>query len=120
MRIREGAFQSVALASQQGAERFEIGVQHFDAARIECPQAIFSAQDVQRRSPLRARLCQEQRSVWKIKGREAEFRRDLRAGREPSKPAGDHQVDDDEKIIFERDDDSLSDAAYFTNSLSFQ
>src|SRR5580765_5869892 len=72
-----------------------------------------------RRALLGPRFGQEQCSVGKIEGRLAIFTGDLRAFRFPVKSSGDHQMNDQEKIVFELENDALTNPAERQNFLAF-
>ena len=67
--------------------------------------------DVKRCAALGSRLGQRKRAAGEIEQRERDSSRRLLIVGEPAQAAGDHQVNDEEEIVFEREDDALADAA---------
>jgi hypothetical protein len=111
VRVGERPFERVALAGKRGAELVDRHLQRLDAAGIVRAQRLFAADDVDRRTALRACFGEDERAVVEVERRETEFARDLRPFRQPLQPAGDHEVEDDEHLVLEREDDALAEAA---------
>ena len=64
-----------------------------------------------RRALFRSRLGQKQCSIGEIERGLAVLAGDLRAFRFPVKPPGDHQMNDQEKIVVQLEDDALAETA---------
>src|SRR5678815_1184458 len=66
MRIGQRAFERVVVLAQNASERWEISLDHVDPARVVLLQCRASADDKQRRLPLRSRLRQDQRAMSEV------------------------------------------------------
>jgi hypothetical protein len=88
-----------------------VRLQWLDAAGVLRRHRRLAAQNVDRRSPLRSRLGQHERSIREVECSQPDLARDLGVRREPAEAAGDHEVDDDEELAFQADDDPFSDPA---------
>src|SRR5262249_35751599 len=86
------------------------GAEDVDAARVQRLEPRASAEDVELRALLRARLGEYERALRKIERREADLLRNGRAALLPAEPARDHEVDREEEIALERQDDALPEA----------
>src|ERR1700721_3744438 len=65
-RIGERPLERAILRSKRGAEGFKIARKHIDPSRIDRIQPVFSAKDMQRRTPLASRFGKHQRAAGKI------------------------------------------------------
>jgi hypothetical protein len=70
-----------------------------------------AAGQVQRGPALGAGLGQDERARREVERGQAHLAGDAGAGRFPVQAARNHQVDDDEQLVFERDDDALAEPA---------
>ena len=110
-RVREGAAERVPLPGQRAGELGGRRAQDVEAAGVVGGERRLAPRQVDRRPAPGPGLGQGQRPVRKVERREPHPARRARAGRAPVKPAGDHQVDDDEQLTLEREDDALPQAA---------
>ena len=120
LRVGERALERVPLARERGAELGQRRLERLEAAAVVLAKSGFATHDVNRRSTLRARLGEEQRAVVEVERGQSELARDLRAARQPLESARNHQMDDDEEIVFEREHDSLAEAADRDDFASFE
>jgi hypothetical protein len=111
MRIRQRAFERVILTRQGLAKLRDARREHLEAARVVRGELRLAANQIQRGSPLRAGLRQNQRQVRKIECRETDLAGDFRAGLKRPEAAGDHQVNHQEQLAFERPHEALAQAA---------
>ena len=69
-------------------------------------------------SLLWAGFGEEQGSTWEVEGGQADPGWDFRPGWFPVEAAGDHQVGEEEEVVFEGEDDSFSEAADVEQALA--
>src|SRR5689334_25210931 len=96
------------LARERVAKAREIGIENFQSAAPVLPQSSFAADQMQRRALFRSRFGEHERARGKIQRSEAQLPRERRTRRLPVQTAGNHEVNDQIKIVFERDDDALA------------
>src|SRR6266705_4693563 len=118
-RVGEGALQSVVRGEKNRGKARRIGIEHFDAAGIESAKAVFSGDDVERSALLRAGFGPEKSSGGKIECGKAARGRNFGAAGTPMQPAGDHQVQNQPKAVFEADANALSEPAQTRDLLPF-
>jgi hypothetical protein len=105
--IGESALQGVIGRGENRGEVRQIGFENLQAARIELAQPSFSGDHVERSALLGASLGPEQTSAGKVEGRETSGRRDFGSAFFSVKPAGDHQMQHQPKVLFEADANAL-------------
>ena len=106
--IGERALKRVIFARERFAELVETRIENFQTAGIMFPQRRFPTNQMDRCPLLGSGFGQQQRAIGKIEGRLAVFPRDLRALRFPMKPTGDHEMNDEKKLVFQIEDDALA------------
>src|ERR1700722_2427018 len=119
-RIGERALERVVLRGQHGAKRIEIGGKDVDPSRVERRQVLFSSNDMERGSFLRSSFGENQRTVGKIERREILSAAKLRLTITPMQAAGNHQVQNEPKIAFHPNRDTLADAPQLLHLASFR
>jgi photosystem II stability/assembly factor-like uncharacterized protein len=119
VRIGERALQRVVVGGQTGAECVEIRAQHFEPAAIVLGERGCAAHDVNRGLPLRSGLRQQERSPCEVERREPDFARDRGPTLPPPESSGDHQMDDHEQLVVERDDDAFPEPGHAANRDAF-
>jgi hypothetical protein len=97
----------VILLNQPLGEMREIGIEYLEAASFELLERLFTAHKPERGAPFRTGFREYQSTVRKIERREPDLPGHLRPGGHPAKTAGDHEVDDEEEIVFELHDNAL-------------
>src|SRR5262249_33016549 len=90
----------------------------FEAAAVEPSQLLASLHQVQRRPLLRARFREHERTPVEIERRDGAASADLRAPRLPVEAARDHEVQDQEEVLLEREHDALADPFDARHSLA--
>src|SRR5688572_13796790 len=95
------------------------GFENLEPATLELNERFFSANEPQGSAALRARFGQDQCAIREIECSEADLAGDFGGRFQPPQPARDHQMDDEEEIVFQLEDDSLPHAANPGNRLSF-
>ena len=110
VRIGERALERMALARERFGELRERDLQWLEAAAIVRAQRFLAAHDVDRGAPLRARLGEHERAVVEVERRQADLTRHFRAPRKPLEAPGDHEMNDKEELVAEREDNSLAQA----------
>jgi hypothetical protein len=116
--ISECSLERVIFSSEHAAKRIEIGREDVDSSRIESTQALLAADHVQRGSPFRARLGQNQRTVGKIERRQTLSTGEHGVGRAPVQPTGNHQMQYQPEIIFQANRDPFADAPQLLHGLA--
>jgi len=106
-RVGQRALDGVVLGDQPRGERVACRRHDVDAARVERSERFTPLDDMERCAPLLARLGERERAAGKGEERERVRRRRL-AALEPAQPSGDHEMDDDEEVAFERQHDALA------------
>ena len=109
VRIGERALERVVLAAQRWP-RTARGLPS-STSRPPRSKSASAARPATRWSDARffgAGLGEDQRAVREVERGEADLARQLRAPRLPVQPAGDHQVEDEEEVVVEREDDALA------------
>jgi hypothetical protein len=119
MRIRQGAFQCVILASKDIRECRKIGLEHFETAAVMVRQCARTADDMQGCPPLRTGLGQDQRAVLEVEGEQPHLARNRGPGGFPAKAAGDHEMEHEIEVALELEDDSLSESPQGADMLPF-
>src|SRR5262249_40059730 len=79
-----------------------------EPAWIELPETGLAPNQVQGRAPLRAGLGQRERPRGEVEGGEPDPPWHLVARLSPVKPARDHEVQDEKKVVLEPDHDALA------------
>ena len=111
-RVGQRALDRVALARERRPERAEVGVEHLEPARIVLGERRRAAHQVDRRALLRAGLGHHERARREVERGHADLPRHARAGRLPVQAPGDHQMDDDEPLVLERDHHALAETPH--------
>ena len=111
-RVGEGALEGVVLALQLVGECMRRGVEYFEATAVDRGKRVFSLHEGERCSPFGSGFGEYQNTVRKIEAGKSEFEWNLAIGRPPAKAASDHEVDDEEELIAEVYDQSLSQTAH--------
>ena len=109
-RIGERALQGAVFAPQGSRECLRGRFQRLDPPGVVLVQRRFPSDDVQRRSLMAAGLGEEQAATGEIEGRVAPLSGDHRAWVPPLKATRDHEVHDDEEVVFQPHDDPLAKA----------
>ena len=109
--VGEGALERVVRGEKDRRKARRIGLENFEAAGIESEKASFSRDEMKRSALLRTSFGPEKRASGKIKGSEAPRRRNFDTAGAPVQAAGNHQVQDEPKVILEADANALSEAA---------
>ena len=110
MRVGQRPLQRVVVALQRLAERRQVRVQHFEAARIVLRQRRAARDDVKRGLLLRPGLRHHERAVIEVDRQQADLAWDFAARGLPAETAGNHQVKDQEQLAFTFQHDAFAEA----------
>src|SRR5262245_58738551 len=119
MRIGQRALDRVISALKRFGKRRKIRVHHFEATRIVLSKHSLTLYEVQRRLPLGTRFSENQRSVLKIEGKQADFAGDGSAGRLPSKASRDHQMENQKQFAVGLNDHAFAQPAQGDHPAAF-
>ena len=95
-------------------------LQRFDPTAVVGRKACLSRDDVKRGALLRTGLGEQQAAVLEIKGREAALPRTRLARSAPVEAAGDHEMQDDPKIVVESEDDPFAESVERPNPFAVE
>ena len=118
--IGKGALERVIAAGQRTAKGLPGSLQRIDPTAVVGRKACFPRDDVKRGALLRTGLGEQQAAVLEIKRREAALPRKRLARSAPVEAAGDHEMQDDPKIVVEAEDDPLTEPAERPNPLAVE
>src|SRR5271166_1726828 len=113
--IGQCSLQRVILSRKRIAKRVEIAGQDLDSSLVHRAQSCFTAQDVQGRAPLRAGFGEHERTIRKVERGETLAAHQFGVWRAPVQPASNHQMQNQPKIIFHSDCDTLADSPQFAH-----
>jgi hypothetical protein len=127
-RIGEGALESVIGGEEDGGELLGSGSEDFEATGIERAEAVFARDNVKRGALLGTGFGPEKGAVGEVESRETARRGNFGAGwvweergleGTPVKAAGNHEMKDEPKAVFEADANAFSEAAEMKNVFGF-
>jgi hypothetical protein len=117
-RVGEGALQGVGLRLQRGPKGGEVGGENVESTGVVRGERCGAAHHVQRRPVLLARLGEEQGAARKIERGKADLAGRLGAPFPPLESPGDHQMKDQEDLVFHLPHDPLADTPQARDRLS--
>ncbi len=106
--VGEDALEGVVLARERRPEGRQVDREHLEPARVLLGERGLSPHRIEGRPLLRARLREEQGPRREVEGGQAHLSRNLRPARAPVEPPRDHQVEDQEQLLRERDHEALA------------
>ena len=119
-RVGERPLESMVLSGEALREGRKVGVEYFESATLKGNQPLLPDHEVDRGPSLGAGLGKEEQSIGELEDSQHQFPADLLDERVPAQTAGDHQMNDDEEVSFEREHDPLAQAAKPDYSLAFR
>ena len=108
VRVDEGSFEGMAMGAQGAIEVSECGGEDLEATGVERRKSAVAADDVQGSSPLAAGLGEQQRAGVEVEGGQPPATGKLGADLAPLETPGDHEVQDQVKIVVEGKDEPLT------------
>jgi hypothetical protein len=118
-RIGESSLESTVFGSDCVAKGVETTREDFNSAWIDGIQAVLASENIQGCAVLRPGFGKYERAAGKIECGQAVAARQLCLWRPPVQPARNHQVQDEPKIAFHSNGDSLADSPQFAHNSAF-